>query len=95
MFELVHAKSPIAGHIRNLFRFRPVQLIPSTWVCVIRNGKLALVHRYHIKSEDYEIIRCFLRPGQIPSWFKTNMAIRKHWSLLKPIALERLHGLQP
>jgi hypothetical protein len=94
MFKTVFAKSWMAEHIRNLFRLRPVQLNPSTWACVVRNGQVVIVHRFYKKPGDYEILWSFLRPGQIPSWFKTNMAVRRHWSILKGIASEGLQPLQ-
>ena len=88
MFEIAYAKAWMVKTIRDLFRLRPVQLKPSMWACVVRNGQIMVVHRYYKQPGDYEVMWCFLRPGQIPSWFKTNMAIRRHWSVLKNIALE-------
>jgi hypothetical protein len=61
-------------------------LNPGKWICVVRRGNLAVVRRSSIGSEDYEVMECFLSPGQIPSWFKTNWAVRKHWPELRPIA---------
>ena len=94
MFEIAYAKSWMARHIRDLFRFRPAQLNSSTWACVVRNGQVVVVHRFYKKPGDYEILWGLLRPGQIPSWFKTNMAIRRHWPALKSIALEGIKHLQ-
>jgi hypothetical protein len=88
MFEKAVATSWMAGHIRNLFRFRPVQLNPNTWACVVRKGKVEVVNRQYTQPDDYEVMLCFLHPGQIPSWLRTTMAIRKHWWLLKRLALE-------
>lgn len=88
MFEIVFEKSWVVRKIRALFKARPVQLNPGKWICVIRQGKLAVVRRSSIESEDHEVMECFLSPGQTPSWFKTNWAVRKHWSELKPIVLE-------
>ena len=94
MFEIVSAKSWIAGHIRDLFRLRPVQLTPSTWSCVIQKGKVAVIHRHCVQPGDCEIMSCFLRPGQMPSRFKMNMAIRRNWPVLRPIALEGIQRSQ-
>ena len=88
MFEIAFERSWVVRKIRALFKARPVQLNPGKWICVIRKGKLAVVRRSSIGSEDYEVMECFLDPGQTPSWFKTNWAVRKHWSELKPIAQE-------
>jgi hypothetical protein len=87
MFEIACARSWVVKKIRALFKARVDNLNPSTWLCVIRKGKLAVVRRSSIGSEDYEVMGCFLSPGEMPSWFKTNWAVRKHWSELKPIAM--------
>ena len=94
MFETVRAKSWLAGHIRELFRLRPVQLKPSTWSCVVRNGRVTVVHRHYTQPGDYEVMWCFLRPSEMPSWLKTTMAIRKHWPALKRAAIEGLERSQ-
>ncbi len=94
MFETVRAKSWITGHIRDLFRLRPVQLNPSTWSCVVRNDKVMVVHRHYTQPGDYEVMWCFLRPSEMPSRLKTNMSIRKHWPALKRAAIEGLERSQ-
>ena len=86
MFETAFEKSWVVRKIRALFKARPDQLNPGKWICIIRKGKLAVVRRSSIVSEDYEVMECFLSPGQTPSWLKTNWAVRKHWLKLKPIA---------
>ena len=88
MFETAFEKSWVVRKIRALFKARPDQLNPGKWICIIRKGKLAVVRRSSIVSEDYEVMECFLSPGQTPSWFQTNWAVGKHWSELKPIAQE-------
>jgi hypothetical protein len=86
MFETALERSRVVRKIRALFKARPAQLNPGKWICVVRRGNLAVVRRSSIGSEDYEVMECFLSPGQIPSWFKTNWAVRKHWPELRPIA---------
>jgi len=88
MFETAFERSWVVRKIRALFKSRPVQLNPGKWICVIRKGKLAVVRLSSVGSEDYKVMECFLSPGQTPSWLKTNWAVRKHWSELKPIAYE-------
>lgn len=75
-------------HIRNLFRARPDYMHRTTWMCVIRNGRVSVVKRFLAEAKDPEIMQCLLRPRQLPSWLQTNWAVRKHWSVLKPIAME-------
>jgi len=91
MFEIAFQRSWVVRKIRALFKARTFQLNPGKWICVIRKGKLAVVRRSSVGSEDYEIMECFLSPGQTPSWFMTNWAVRKHWFKLKPIAQNNQH----
>lgn len=86
MFEIALEKSWVVRKIRALFRERTDNLNPSTWICVVRNGKLAVVRRSSKRSGDYEVMGCFLSPGEMPSWIKTNLAVRKHWPELKSVA---------
>lgn len=90
MFETALERSWVVRKIRALFKARPAQLNPGKWICVVRGENLAVVRRSTIGSEDYEVMECFLSPGQIPSWFKTNWAVRKHWPELKLIAQTNL-----
>jgi hypothetical protein len=92
MFDITCAISRVFIQIRRLFKTRPYHLNPGTWICVIRNGNLIVVRRSSIKTEDYEVMKCFLNPRQIPSLLKISVAIGKHWSALKPIALERIRS---
>ena len=88
MFERVCAKSWMVKTIRDLFRTRSDVLRQSTWACVVRGGRVLVMKRFLTRAEDQEIMWALLGPGQIPSWFGTNWAVRKHWSILGPIALE-------
>lgn len=88
MFEMVCAKSWMVKHIRDLFRARPDDLRRTTWACVVRNGDVIVMKRFLTETNDHKVMWCLLGPGETPSWFRTNWAIRKHWSVLGPIALE-------
>lgn len=88
MFETVCAKTWMVKHIRDLFRGRADDLHRATWTCVVRDGKVTVMRRFMTETQDREIIRRLLRPRQLPSWFQTNWAVRKHWSALRPIAME-------
>jgi hypothetical protein len=94
MFETAHVISWVFRHIRRLFKTRPDNLNPGIWICVMRNGNLTVVRRSSIEPGDYEVMWCYLYPCQLPSWLKMSLAIRKHWSALKPIALERIRGAE-
>jgi len=88
MFETVRARCRMVRHIRDLFRRRSDSLTLGTWACVIRQGELIVAKRFLIRGPDHEVMWALLRPGQLPSYFQTNQAVRKHWSVLKPIAME-------
>ena len=88
MFETVCAKSWMARYIRGLFLARSEDRHPATWMCVVRDGKVTVIRRFMTEAKDHEVMRYLLRPYQLPSWFRTNWAVRKHWSALKPIAME-------
>ena len=87
MFKIAYAVSWMLRQIRHLFKARPYHLNPGTWICVIRNGNLIVTRCSSFKSGDYEVMRCLLNPRQIPSLLTMSLAIRKHWPVLKPLAL--------
>lgn len=88
MLETICAKTWMVKHIRNLFRARVHDLHPATWTCVVRDGKMAVMRRFMTEEKDHVVLRYLLRPRQLPSWLQTNWAVRRHWSVLKPIAMD-------
>ena len=89
MFDSILAKSWMVRHIRDLFRMRPNDLRPTTWTCVVHDGKVSVKKLFMKDLVDQEIMWCSLLPGRAPSWLQTNIAVHRHWSLLSPIAMER------
>lgn len=88
MFETIYAKSWMVRHIRHLFRIRQDDLRRTTWACIVRDGRVVVLKPFLAAVDDHEVMGCVLRPGQIPSWFRTYWAVRRHWSALRPVALE-------
>jgi len=97
MFETIWAKNWMVKHIRDLFRMRADDLQPATWACVVRKGQAKVMRRFMTEDDDHLVMRYLLRPHQVPSWLRTNWAVRRHWLVLKPIAMEgwRKSGADP
>ena len=87
MFETTYAKNRMVKHIRHLFRARQDDLRRTTWTCVVRDGRVMVLKPFLAALDDHEVMGCVLRPAEVPSWFRTYWAVRRHWSVLLPIAL--------
>ena len=75
-------KYQVAKHIRALFRSRPETFKPSSWECVIRDGRIMLIRSFSREPTDRAVMHWFLELGQSPSLFSIYLAVRRNWQIL-------------
>jgi len=75
-------KLQIVNHIRRLFYLRSETFRPTTWDCVLRNGRLMVIRTFAREPDDRVIMHCFLETGYLPSFLSTYRAVRRNWQIL-------------
>jgi hypothetical protein len=78
----------MANYIRYLLEVRPVAFRASKWNCVLRDGQLVVIRPSKREPADQLIMDCFLKSGQLPSWYSTYVAVRESWSTLVGVNID-------
>ncbi|MFX0197506.1 MAG: hypothetical protein ACFFCW_15390 [Candidatus Hodarchaeota archaeon] len=87
-----YTKLQMVIYIRHLFRLRSETFRPSSWDCVLRDGRLMLIRSFTKEPHDQVIIHCFLKTGHLPSLLSTYLAVRKNWQVLGKANFEVSRG---
>lgn len=83
-----YTKMQMVHHIHLLFRLRSDTFRPSTWDCVLRNGRLMVVRSFAREPDDRVIMHCYLETGYLPSFLSTYLAVWKNWQILAEAKVE-------